>query len=473
MGVCRRPAIRAFLGAGALAIMLTGALAVAPSVAPAQETQPPLSPAKLLELIKANGKYAFAAAAADIDAAQARLDGALSNLYPRLTGSVSAKRYESKKAPETRDSDVLSKLELVQPIYDFGQTYSRVKAARSNLSAAKERLRAARNIVLLEGLAVFFNLHTSELSMHSLNQAHAQAYVRWNSSKERLSLGRTDAINVSERLALVEKSRLAYYRQRSLNGTLRLRLEDLTGIDFTGELIDSPKPPSKRPKTVDTEKLVALAEKRNPEMAALAKRAEALAFERDGTATMPKIEAFGNLAGSSRESRGRDNWAFGARLTVPFYDGGTKRAERARISAEHSRITAEYEVRRRDLRRQIRQGLLDRGDSWQQIIAARAELDFAGRRLAYRQRLYEQERVADLGTGMINFSQAEADLMRAIGSFYVDSARLANLIGEDPARGLAESFPADVVGGAETPDEEQYSPKEGSGFGQPDQDKIN
>jgi outer membrane protein TolC len=469
ISVFLRFAIKTFLGPVVLALAVT----VTPRGAAAQDPQAELGPAELLELIKTNGKYAFAAAAADIDAAQARLDGALSNLFPKLTGTVSAKRFESKKRAETRNSDVISKLELVQPIYDFGQTYSRVKAARSNKLAAQERLRIARNIVLQEGLAVFFNLHTSDLTLHSLNQAHAQAYVRWNRSKERLSLGRTDAIDVSERLALVEQTRLLYYRQRSLNGSLRLRLEDLTGTAFSGEMIDSPKPPASRPKNVDMDKLLALAEKNNPEIAALARHAEALAFERDGTAARPRIEAYGNLVGNTREAKGRDDWAFGARLTIPFYDGGVKEAERSRLSAEHRGVMAEFEVRRRNLRRQIREGVLARNDSWQQIIAAQAELDVAGRRLAQRQRLYEQERVADLGTGMIDFSRSEATLMQAIGAFYVDSARLAALIGEDPSRGMKVNFLVEIMGSADTPDNQQYTPKEGSGFGQPDQDKIN
>jgi len=456
-----------------LAAVLAMAIPGAPSGAIAQETTSGLSAAKLLDLIKANGQYAFEAAAADIDAAQARLDGALTGLFPKLTGTVLAKRFQSKKAVETRNSDVISKLELVQPIYDFGQTYSRVKAARSYKMAAQEKLRVARNLVLLEGLALYFNLHTSDLRMHSLNQAHAQAYVRWNRSKEHLSLGRTDAIEVSEKLALVEQTRLNYYRQRTHNGSLRLRLEDLTGSAFADEMIYSPPQAAVRPKAVDPAKLIAVAEKKNPEIAALARRIDALTFERGGATARPKIEAFGNIVGNTRESKGRDDWAFGARLTVPFFDGGAKEAEQSRISAEFRRVKAEHNIRRRSLRRQVSQGVLDRNDSWQQIIAARAALDVSGRRLAQRQRLYEQERVADLGTGMIDFSGAESAVMQAIGVFYMDSARLAALVGEDPARGLTVGFLAEILGTKGGPDELQYTPKEGSGFGQQDQDKIN
>ncbi len=455
-------------------LMLAGGviLSLMSGPAGAQETQPALSPVKLLSLIEANGGYAFAAAAADIEAARARLDGARSNLFPRLTGTVTGRKRDSEKQSETRDSDVYSKLELVQPIYDFGQTTNRVRAARKEISAAEERLRVARDTVLLEGLAVFFDLHASDIRMHSLNQDHASAYVRWERAFERLGLGQVGPIEVAEKLARVEKTRLAYYRERSRNSALRLHLEDLTGTVFSGELIDAPKPPSKRPKEVDTDKLFKIAEKQNPEIAALVRRAEALAFQSEGTANTPRIEAFGSVGSSTTESRSRDTWALGARLTVPFFDGGSKQAERARLRAERKRVLAEIEVRRRDLRRQLRQAVLGQGDAWQQIIAAQAELDFLGRQLSRRQRLYEQERVADLGRAMINFTGAESTLVRAVGAYYLDSAHLAVLLGHAPASGLRENFLADILGGDLAPESESYTPKEGTGFGQDDQFKT-
>lgn len=435
-------------------------------------TQDPLSPAGLLELIETNGGFAFAAAAADIDAARARLAGARANLFPRLTGSVSGRRFESKKSGETRDSDVRSSLELVQPIYDFGQTYSRMRAARSDVAAAEERLRVARHTVLLEGLAVFFDLHVSELRMHSLNQDHASAYVRWDRAVERLGFGQADPVTVAEKLARVEATRLTYYRERSRNNVLRLRLEDLTGTVFSGELIDPPKPPAIKPVEVDTEKLFAFAQSRNPELNALTRRAEALAHRRDGTGNRPRIEAFGVVGQTTREFRGRDDWAVGARMTVPFFDGGVKNAERARLDAEYKRVRAEFEVRRRNLRRQLRQAVLARRDSWQQVIAARASIDFLGRRLAKRQRLYEQERVADLGRAMIEFSAGEAVLVQAIGAFTIDSARLAVLLGESPSGGLMENFLSRLLGENLDAKDELYTPKEGTGFGQDDLPKT-
>ena len=458
-----------------LTVVLGGFVAGAlsgPVQAQDKSTQTPLSPAGLLELIETNGGYAFAAAAANIDAARARLDGARANLFPRLTGTVSGKLFDSKKSTETRDTDVRNNLELVQPIYDFGQTYSRVRAARSDLAAAEERLRGARHTVLLEGLAIFFDLHVSELRLHSLNQDHASAYVRWERANERLGLGQSDPVTVAEKLARVEQSRLTYHRERSRNNALRLRLEDLTGTVFSGELIDPPPPPAKKPVEVDNEILFTFAENRNPEIKALARRAEALAHRRDGTGNRPRIEAFGGGGQTTREFRSRDNWGVGVRMTVPFFDGGVKNAERAGLNAEYKRVRAEFEIRRRDLRRQLREAVLALGDSWQQVIAARADKDFLSRRLAKRQRLYEQERVADLGRAMIEFTAGEADLVRSTGTFFVDSAHLAVLLGENPVRGLTENFLGPLLNRDIDTKEERFAPKGGTGFGQDDLPKT-
>ncbi len=452
-----------------------------PGPAPAREKAPETAQAppglpdagKTLELIEANGGYAFAAAAADLSAAKAKVNGARARLFPRLTYTAAARRLDSKMAMETRNSEVRSSLELAQTIYDFGETYSLIRAARSDALAAKERLRAATNMVLLEGLAVFYDLHASEAQIQALKQEHARLYVRWDRARERAGMGKMGPVKLAEWLAKVERSRLAYYRERSRNNILRLRFEDLTATTVTGELYDPPQPPAKRPPEADIDKLIKLAEKRNPDLAALAAEAQSLGIRRDGTGSLPRLEAFGNIAQSTKEFRSREDWAFGARLSWPIFDGGIKSAERSRLAARQAKVLAEYEVRRRDLRRELRKMVLSRADSWQQIIAAKANLNFYGRRLTLRKRLFEQERVTDLGRAMVQFSGGEADLIRATGAYFVDSARLAMLLGESPARGLETGFLGALLGEKLSPDNNQFIPKGGSGFGQKDQNTIN
>lgn len=456
--------------AGLMLAVMTGSVAArenTPEMAQAPSGLPDAG--KTLKLIRANGGYAFAAAAADLSAAEAQVNGARGRLFPRLTYTATAKRLEAKIAGETRNSEVRSSLELAQTIYDFSETDSLIRAARSDAVAAKERLRAATNMVLLEGLAVFYDLHASEAQIQALKQEHSRLYVRWDHARERAKLGNMGPIRVAELLAKTERSRLAYHRERSRNDLLRLRFEDLTATPVNGSIYNPPKPPAKMPPDVDVDQLIKFAEKHNPDLTALAAKAKSLGIRRDGTGSLPSLEAFGNVAQSTREARSREDWAFGARLNWPIFDGGIKSAERSRLAARQAKVLAEYEVRRRGLRLELRKTVLSRADSWQQIIAARANLDFYGRRLTLRKRLFEQERVTDLGRAMVQFSGGKADLIRATGAYFVDSARLAVLLGKNPARGLKAGFLGALLGEKLSPDGNQFIPKGGSGFGQKDQ----
>ncbi|HJN24816.1 MAG TPA: hypothetical protein QGG18_03860, partial [Rhodospirillales bacterium] len=149
-----------------------------------------------------------------------------------------------------------------------------------------------------------------------------------------------------------------------------------------------------------------------------------------------------------------------------------KGAQRNRLAAQESRLNARVEIKRRQLRLKAYQTLMERDDSFQRVIAAKAGQEYASKNLLRRQQLYSQERVADLGRAMIDNSQAEAELIRATGAFLLEQARIAMLLGDHPGKGLEPGFLASIMG---TGDEsgEGYVPRDGSGFGQEDQDKVN
>jgi len=438
----------------------------------AQEQPKEPSAQQVLELIESNGNYAFAAAAADIEIARAKRDQARSALFPRLSLNTTAQGYKPGQYWRNDNSEIYGDLEVVQPIYDFGKTGSQINAAGSDVEAAQQALVTARNTVLLEGLALFFNLHASELQVRAFNENLASAYVTWDRDKEQLGLGRASPLDVARSLALVEKNRLEYYRERSRNNAIRIRLEELIGQTLPTELIASPTPPRKAPLEVSREEFSLLVIKRNPEIAKLMKQAEAARMRRGGVSNLPSLEAFGNVGRFSRTSRSRNDYAVGARLSWPIFNGGLQDAERNQLAAEESRLNAHIDVKRRTLRLRAYSALMDRDDAYQRVIAAKAELDYAQKNLLRRQQLYGQERVADLGRAMIDNTGAEAELIRATGAYNIEMARIAVLLGLNPGQGLSDEFLGDTLGIKEGP-RENYTPKAGSGFGQDDQDKVN
>lgn len=450
----------------AFALMVTNA-----GIAAAQS--PPLTPATFLAEVLAKGEIYFAEANADLATARARLDRARSNLFPVASLTYEAERYKSTLGSEKDKVDIFGGVEVVQRIYDFGGTYDQINAARAGEDAAKLHYEEARNTVLMEALALFYGLHTSDIRVQALNQDHASAYVRWDRAKERMALGKRSSIDVAEKLALVEKSRLDLHHEQRRNVDLRLRLSDMSGLPFEAEMFNSPKGPNKRPPAIEVEHVQKLVTGNNPQLKRLAKKLDSLKLEAGASQNLPWIEAYGEVNHYSRHTRTRDEWAGGARLKWSFMDGGVKSAERARLNAEVRRTGAELERTRRGLIREARTVLIDRNNAWQQLIAARAQFDFAQKSLLQRQRLYEQDRVADLGRAMRDFTHSEVGVVRAAGNLQLVDARLAVMLGQGLEISLNENFIIDVLGKEAIDDERSIETKKGSGFGQEDQNKIN
>jgi outer membrane protein TolC len=437
----------------------------------AEEKNSLLSPLEILKLIEANGDHAFAAAGADISIAQAKLDQAKSALSPSLTFNTTGQVYQSTQK-NIDNAEIYGALEVVKPIYDFGKRSLEINAASYDVEAAQQALITSRNMVLLEGLALLYNLHASELQLRAYNEIHASAYVRWARAKEQLGLARTGPIEVSRALMLVEKTRLNYFRERTRNNTYRMRLEELTNQTLPDELISPPPPPKKPPHEADREEFTEIVMQRNPEMLALLKQAKAKGLRRSAITSLPSVEAFGNVGHSSRVVPNRNEYAVGARMSWKVFDGGLKLAQRNRLAAEESLINAQMELMRRRLRQKSQVALMKRADFFQRVISARAELDYTQKNMLRRQQLYSLERVTDLGLAMVENSQAEAALIRATGAYQLESAGIAMLLGDHPAKGLEENYLFSIMGSTKI-STEGYVPKTGSGFGQDDQNKIN
>jgi len=453
---------------GFAVVALIGAGAVS---AEAQEEVVITAP-HVLERIDANGDYAIRSAAADIDIARARLAEADAGLMPKLSLSATGQFYRpsaDKKYPSD-NADAFAKLEVVQPIYDFGKRASAQDAAAKLAEAAEQSLTVARNTVLLEGLALFYDLHASELEVRGLNESHTSAYLKWDRAKEGLALGRASPVDVAKALTLAEQSRLVYYRERTRNAGYRLRLEELMGATLPEELISPPKAPKAKHADINREKFLAAVIARNPDLAVLAKQGEALGINRDGLGATPSLDAFANTGYTTRDLRGRNDYAVGARLSWPIFDGGATAAKKTRLAAEQSRLNAKIEAKKSDLRRRALGAVMSLDDAYQRILAALAQHDYTSKNLLRSQQLYAQERLAEIGSAMIGHTKAEAELVRATGAYRMVQARIAVLLGETPGRGIEPDFfaaqgLAEQSGGS-------FVPKSGTGFGQDDAEEF-
>lgn len=399
------------------------------------------TPPELLDLIAANPR--LAGAAASTDAARANLDEARAVLMPRLEARVDAKRFSSMRASVSRNSDVFSRLEVVQPIYDFGKSYGHIDAARAETMAREQEALVLRNTLMLEGLALYYELHASDLEMQALQEDNTIAFFHYGRMLEKDAVGDANPIELLDLRAKMEVARYAFYSARSRNGELRLRLAELTGEPFTESTI-TPIAPDVAPAELDFDKLITLAEIAQPEMEILRRRKAAMAARRDAAGLKPRIEAFANVAEATYNRSGRDDWALGARFVVPLYEGGKRTADQARLGAEMRRLNAEVEVLRRSLERRLRVEAMSRADAWQRIVAAKAGYKTLRRRLYLEQLQRSQDRQASVGGMSAKLTHMEAELARAIGAYVLAGAKLATLIGGHPRDALQANFLEDM-----------------------------
>jgi len=422
--------------------LLLAALIMVPAIVQAGTP----TPVELLGMIADNPRLAMANASTDI--AEANLEKALSALRPRAEINLDAKRFKSMRAIESRNSDVYGRLEIVQPLYDFGHSSGNIDAARSDADASRSNALTVRNTLMLEGLAQYYALHASDLDVQALQEDNTIAYFRATRLADKEAIGAANPIDVIDLRSKAEKAQYIYYSARSHNREIRLRLQELTGLAFV-ETTLTPSPPDDGPFEVDVEKILERAEGALPELVALRRHKQAFVARQDAAGLRPRVEAYGRLGESTRNLRGREDWALGARFVLPLYAGGEPGAMRARFAAEVRRIDGAIEARRRALRREVHVAVLARNDNWVRIRAARTAYKATRQRLVLEQLQRTQDRQASVGGMSARLTHIEADLVRAIGAYRMAGAQLSTLMGMHPGESFDANFLEDMKVAAE------------------------
>ena len=391
------------------------------------------TPEALLQLISRSPLLAADAASADL--ARARLDQALSSLRPRLTGKVDGKRFSSMLPGETRDSDVRSSLELVQPVYDFGRSYSNINAARAGQAAEDQDGKIRLNNLMLEGIALWYELHASDLEVQALQEENTIGFFIASRLEEKDVVGDANPIELMDARAARDKARYVYFKARSANLGIRLRLQELTGEAFT-ETTLTPDVPEDPAFEVDTEKMIALVQQTYPLLQSLKSKRDAWQARARASGFFPRVEAYGKVAESTRNMRGRDDWAVGARLIVPLYDGGQGASKMAQGLAESTRLEAQIADVQRGLVRKTQMAWMGRKDARLRLSAARTAYKAGRHKLLLEQLQRSQDREASVGGATARIGHVETELVRAIGDYRIAGLHLAVLLN----RPLVESF---------------------------------
>ncbi len=316
-------------------------------------------------------------------------------------------------------------LAVRQLIWDAGRTAALLESANEAQAAAEARRRAVVRALDMGVLEAYREAARSQELLHV-----AEAAVRdYRALLDQVSaLVREEQLPLADQLqarAALEAARLERISVRAhLDGALAV-LEQLVGRPVEAV---APLPVVTGAGPEDGDSLMTLALEQRSELAALERKAAAL----EARARAARAERLPVLAGVAAARYQEDDYllhksnaSVALALRVPVLDGGLATARSAEFEALAKGARAALERLRRQVRREVRQGMIRLEAARQSVVAAMAARSAAEEalrlaRLRYREELITNRELLD----------AEADAVRARRSLAaarieIEAARLA------------------------------------------------
>lgn len=338
---------------------------------------------------------------------------AISGYRPSLsaTGSQAARQSETNTSAgrEVNTAPRVLSLNLSQSLYAGGRTQSAVSSAGNTISAARARLSATEQTVLLSAATAYFDVLRDQ-SVVELNAMNEQVLSRHlEATRDRFNVGeitRTDVHQSEARLAGATANRI------QAEGTLEASRATYANVvgDAPGTL-DRPTMDWSLPTSLG--EALNMGEQENPAVIAASfdEKAAQDAVESVKGQLLPSIDLTGS-ASRTRESTTADAWANALEakvtLTMPLYQSGSvySQVRQARQQASASRLTVDQTVR--DVSEQVRK-------AWQNLAATQARIDSIETQVRAAETALEGvQREAEVGSRtVLDLLDAEQELLNA------------------------------------------------------------
>jgi outer membrane protein TolC len=331
-------------------------------------------------------------------------------------------------------SDNSVRLTARKTLYDFGRSSNAELAAQYELNAREADLTTALDNRRLEIMARFFDVLLADMQYTVDNELMSVYYVNFDQGKDRLAQGQISSVELAElesnyRDTLVKRNASAQ-RQRITRAMLANAMN--RPGDLPGDLVD-PELPGNQRTLPDYEALLPVLLDNNPRLhaqqdmlAASQKRLESLRAE-----TGPTLDAEIQAADYSRPSTTRDNLSAGVILSWPLYQGGRPDSRIAREIARFDKLQASTEKLKMDLTQALLETCLDISQLQSTARgAAQKYTEYRNLQLERSRGLYELELKSNLGTSMVETSDAKLRARRNEYQLALSYARLEALMGK-------------------------------------------
>jgi outer membrane protein TolC len=330
-----------------------------------------------------------------------------------------------------RDNSV--RLTARKTLYDFGRSSNADLAAQYELNAREHDLTTTLDSRRLEIMARYFDVLLADLQYTVDNELMAVYYVNFDQGKDRLAQGQISSVELAELESsysdtLVKRNASAQ-RQRITRALLA------NAMNRPGDLpndLEDPKLAGNQRALPDYQALLPILLDNNSRLhaqqemlAASQKRLESLRAEKN-----PTLDAEVQAADYSRPSTTRDNFSAGLILSWPLYQGNRSDSRIAREMAQFNKLQANTNK----LKMELTQALLETCLEITQLqstarSAAQKNAEYRDLRLERSRGLYELEVKSNLGTSMVETSDAKLRARRNEYQLALSFAHLEALLG--------------------------------------------
>lgn len=350
------------------------------------------------------------------------LEGILRSGRPTIGGS------------EDFTSDNSVSLTARKTLYDFGRSSNADLAAQYELNAREDDLTTALDSRRLEIMARYFDVLIADLQYTVDNELMAVYYVSFDQGKDRLAQGQISSVELAELEStysdILEKRNASAQRQRIMRALLA------NAMNRPGDLpddLEDPKLSRNQRALPDYQALLPMLLDNNSRLhaqqemlAASQKRLESLRAEKN-----PTLDAEVQAADYSRPATTRNNFSAGLILSWPLYQGNRSDSRIAREMAQFNKLQANTGK----LKMELTQALLETCLEITQLQstargAAQKNTEYRDLRLERSRGLYELEVKSNLGTSMVETSDAKLRARRNEYQLALSFARLEALLGK-------------------------------------------
>ncbi len=283
------------------------------------------------------------------------------NIYDRSLGGDKVKQYQ--------DPNSIS-VNFVQPVFSGFSTYNSVKAAKSQVKAARSNLYNTEQSTLLDAVSVYMDVIRDkavlklQINNEKVLKRHLDSYQKRFKAGE---LTRTDVAQSEARLSGATANRIAAEGQLEVSNA---NYFDVVGLEPAVVMEDVNDTSIRLPKSLD--EAVQLALLSNPQIKAVEHAVEAAGHTVNAKKGVlaPQIDVTAGAAKNRDYNtfKRNDMWEVKANMSVPLYQSG---AEYANIR-EAKQIENQYRILLAEVKQSVRAQTVS---AWENYTSTRAQID--------------------------------------------------------------------------------------------------